>query len=128
MDRALGPNAASLGKGSLQIIQNAAGLVSGVGFENRSLTRLATFSGQFRSNLAVPVRAALKVTVSGSTWIGEAHVTNLTANTWQTANGLAPAYRWVEQGEGNGLDVLTVAGFRSKYGWGKTSGYLAAGD
>ena len=129
VDRAVGPDTPPLGIGSLRINQLVAGLISGVSFENRSLNSLAAFSGRFRSNLATKVYAAIRVRADDdSVWIGTAVVTHLAADTWQTANGLAVNYAWVEQYPGDRVALgLTPAGFRNAYGWGTTSAYLAAG-
>lgn len=133
VDRAAGPGSAPLGTGSLRINQLQAGLVSGVAFENRSLTAIASTGGQlkgwFRSGPgAASVRAALRVTLADdSTWIGEAVVRNLTVNTWQLADARAVSFLWVEQGEGNGVENRTIAGFRNAHGAGTVDGYLAAG-
>lgn len=128
VDRAIGPGTAPLGTGSLRVNQLQTGLVSGVGFENRSISTLLAFSARFRSHLpGLRVHAVLKVNVSGSLWIGESIFPGLAADTWTTANGLTASYQWVEQGEGNGLDQGTPANFKRDHGWGTTSGYLAAG-
>jgi hypothetical protein len=131
LDRAVGPGTAPLGTGSLRINQLHTGLVSGVAFENRSLTRLASTSGRlrgwFRSDLPAKVRGVLRVTLADeSTWIGEAVVRTLAADTWQLADGLAPPYLWVEQGAGNGVESRTLASFRGAHGPGTVDGYLGA--
>lgn len=133
VDRAAGPGTAPLGTGSLRINQLQTGLVSGVAFENRSLTAIAATGGQlqgwFRSGPgAASVRGALKVSLAdNSTWIGEAVVRNLAASTWQLANARAVPFLWVEQGEGNGVETQTIADFRDAHGPGTVDGYLAAG-
>jgi hypothetical protein len=130
VSRAVGPGAAPLGSGSLQITQVQPRIMSGVAFENRSLTRLASTGGQlrgwFRSNFAAQVHSVLRVKLANSTWIGEAIVRNLSANTWQLADGRAPQYLWVEQFEGNGIETRTLASFRAAHGAGTVEGYLAA--
>jgi hypothetical protein len=129
VDRAIGPGTPPLGTGSLRINQLQAGLISGVSIENRSLDALASFSGRFRSNLATRVYGAIRVTADdGSVWLGTAAVANLTANTWQMANGLAAHYDWLEQYPGDRFHLdMTPGDFRGAHGWGTTSAYLAAG-
>jgi hypothetical protein len=65
--------------------------------------------------------------LADSTWIGEAVVRNLTANTWQLADARAVSWLWVEQGAGNGVETRTITGFRNAHGPGSVDGYLAAG-
>ena len=131
VDRAAGPGAAPLGLGSLRIGQLQPGLVSGVAFHNRSLSRLASAGGQlrgwFRSDLPARVRSVLRVTLDNTahaTWIGEAVVRNLAAGTWQQADGLEPQYLWVKQFPGDGVERRTLAGFRRAHGPGTVEGYL----
>ena len=129
VNRAVGPGNPPLGTGSLQIIQRSAGLVSGVGFEGRSLSTLAAFSGHFRSDLAVPVFAALRVIANdGSVWHGTAKVANLAEDHWQAVNALAATYTWVEQTPGDRVAFRTPAGFKNVYGSRTTKGTLAAGE
>jgi len=129
VDRAVGPGTPPLGIGSLRINQLQAGLISGVSFEDRHVNTLAAFSGRFRSNLATHVYAALRVKAAdGSEWIGMALVTNLAANTWQTANGVTAQYGWVEQFPGDRTEPnLTPAGFKNIHGSVTLRGSLAAG-
>ena len=123
-DRVTGPGAAPRGAGSLRLVRQDAGLISGLAsIGGRDLNDLAaTFEGSFRSSFGGTAVAFVAQLSSG--WHGGATVP-LTANTWTSVDFTQLPFTWT-----NGIDTEsnTIAGFIAVHGAGTAGSVVGAAD